>query len=128
MIRHPHLRGLLAILALSVPMVVLAHGGHHKNIKVLPVHEEEALDDGMKKLAKGLGVQCRSCHIKGNYASDALPQKVAARQFLSATLKETDQVKRAAALKDLLAALKLKATKDEAKIWEALALWRQGGG
>lgn len=114
-----------ALLGLAVPLAVRAHGGQHKNLKVIPMHDADALDAGMKKLAKGLGTQCRTCHVKGNYASDSLPQKLAARRFLSAALGEGDPGRRSAALKDLLQALRLKAPKDEPKIWEALAQWKK---
>lgn len=101
-----------------------AHQGHHHNLKVLPQGLGKPLDEGMKKLAKGLGVKCNACHIPDEYDKDDVPGKTAAREFLRKAL-QAEPAQRADALKKLLVDLKLKRTQDENKIWEALDLWKQ---
>jgi hypothetical protein len=104
----------------------VAHGDHgHKNLKVLDPASHKALDDGMKVLAKGLGVECTACHVKGEFDKDDLPGKEVARRFFTEAVGEHDPSKRAQALAPLLEALKLSAPKDAAKIWAAIDSWKK---
>lgn len=101
-----------------------AHKGHHHNLKVLPPGLGDPLDEGMKKMSKGLGVKCKTCHVREDYDRDDLPAKAAAREFLRKALRAAP-AQRADALKKLLADLKLERAQDETKVWEALDLWKQ---
>lgn len=114
--------GYAALLALAGQSQ--AHKGHHHNLKVLPPGLGEPLDQGMKKMSKGLGVKCKTCHVGDDYDRDDLPAKAAAREFLRKALR-AEPAQRAEALKKLLADLKLERAQDEAKLWEALDLWKQ---
>jgi hypothetical protein len=103
-----------------------AHGDHgHKNLKVLDPALHKELDDGMKSLAKGLGVECTACHVRGHFERDDVPAKEIARKFFSVAVGEEDAVKRTEALKPVLEALHRKAPKDESKIWSAIGRWKK---
>jgi hypothetical protein len=69
---------------------------------------------------KGLGLKCPACHVQGEYDRDDKPEKEATRAFLSRVLGETSQEKRAAALNDLLFALKMKEPKDPTTLWAGI--------
>jgi len=58
-----------------------------KNLKVLPKTWTTAkVNDFMKKqVARGLGVKCDACHVKGDYASDDNKAKLAARKMIALT-------------------------------------------
>jgi hypothetical protein len=99
-------------------------GGGHKNLLVVEA-DHKALDRGMKSLAKGLGVKCTACHVKGKFDSDDVAAKRDAREFFRAVLDESDQAKKKAALETLLRALKLEAVKDETALWKAVSMWHR---
>jgi len=106
--------------AFSAPALA---GGPPKNLKVLEFNGKD-FKSGMKLFTKGLGVKCKACHIKGKFDSDEMKSKVAGRDFLKATLAEKDQGKKDAALKALLAVLKIDAAKDPAKVWMGVAKFK----
>lgn len=110
---------------LLVALPLQAHGPEgHKNLKVL-ADDHKAIDRGMKAMAKGLGVKCTACHVKGKFDKDDVPAKAAGRKFLTVVVGEPDKVKRSEALRVLLDALKLEKPHDEEKIWEAVGPWKQ---
>ncbi len=58
----------------------------YPNLKVLPkTWSTKQVKTYMKQMTSGLGVLCTHCHEKGNFASDAMPTKLAARKMLSMT-------------------------------------------
>jgi photosynthetic reaction center cytochrome c subunit len=76
---------LLAIAAVSraraqAPAVVDAPGV--KILRGLTVPEFEA---EMQSMTLALGVSCGHCHVRGDFASDANPRKIAARRMLEMT-------------------------------------------
>jgi hypothetical protein len=91
----------------------------HRNLRVL-ADTGRVLENGMKSLAKGLGVKCDACHVKGIWEDDSRQGKVEARAFLSATIGERRNEKRELALSGLLTALKLREPKSEAQVWRAV--------
>jgi hypothetical protein len=88
-----------------------------KNLKVLDGADKKGLEAGMKTLSKGLGVKCNACHVKGEFDSDKIEAKVAARKFLTSTVGEKDTAKRDAALAELLGAMKMEKAKDAKSVW-----------
>jgi hypothetical protein len=96
----------------------------HKNLKVLE-DNGKVLEQGMKAFSKGLGVKCNACHVKGEFDSDKVEEKLTARKFLDAVVGEKDQAKRDAALKDLLTALKIKEAKDAKEVWAGIDLMKK---
>jgi hypothetical protein len=102
-----------------------AHEGHsHGNLKVL-ADDHHAIDNGMKRFARGLGVECTACHIKGKWDIDDRPSKDAARAFFRESVGEPDATKREASLKPLLDALKLPTPKEPKDLWSALAMFKK---
>jgi hypothetical protein len=55
-----------------------------KNLKLLPA---AGLRDVMEGFNKSLGVQCTYCHVQGDMASDAKPQKETARTMIALVRK-----------------------------------------
>lgn len=96
-----------------------------KNLKVLAKDQGKTLGNGMKALSKGLGVECKACHVKGKFDSDEIPAKEAARTFFGATVGQPDKARREEALKTLLAAMKIEKAKDEKKVWEGVDLLKK---
>jgi hypothetical protein len=88
-----------------------------KNLKILDGANKKGLEAGMKSLSKGLGVKCNACHVKGEFDSDKIEAKSAARKFLNTTVGEKDGAKRDAALAELLSALKMDKPKDAKAVW-----------
>lgn len=93
----------------------------YKNLKVLKDNGKQ-LEKGMKKLTKGLGVKCKTCHVKGKFDADDKDTKVKSRKFFEATVGEKDPAKRAAALEELKTLLKLKEVRKEKKIWKGVEM------
>ena len=56
-----------------------------KNIKVLKNLPAEQLMPIMRKVSASLGERCSFCHMEGNFASDAKPEKIQARQMMIMT-------------------------------------------
>ena len=58
-----------------------------KNLKVLPKTWTTAkVNDYMKKqVARGTGMKCEACHVKGDFASDDNKDKLAARKMIALT-------------------------------------------
>jgi hypothetical protein len=115
-------------IGVAAPVAALAHGAKgHRNLEVIAEGHDDhkAVDKGMKQLSKGLGVKCTTCHVKGKYERDDLPAKLAAREFLDATIDQRDAEKRQTALAELLSALKLEKPKNEARIWTAVDSWQK---
>ena len=96
----------------------------YKNLKVLKDTGKD-LKKGMKKLTKGLGVKCKSCHIKGKWDKDDVQVKDTTRKFLKAVVGETDQGKKDAALKALLKALDKPAAKDADLMWSGVSMFQK---
>ena len=106
---------------IATPMVAVAHGPKgHENLQVIEHADHKTLDAGMKELTKALGAKCSTCHVKGDYASDALQAKLEARALIETALATDDQTKRSAALEDLLKAMDKTAQKNEANVWKAI--------
>lgn len=93
-----------------------------ENLKVLQDTGKD-LEKGMKSLSKGLGVKCTECHEKGDFASDSVKSKDAARTFLTATVGKKDG--RDAALAELLKALSVDKVKDAKKVWEGVDMLKK---
>jgi len=53
-----------------------------KNLKLLPA---DGLMDTMRAFRVGLGVQCDTCHLRGDFASDEKPEKETARMMIVMT-------------------------------------------
>ena len=104
-----------------------AHDKTHKNqnVKVLVKNEHEQIEQGMKGLAKGLGVKCTACHVKGHFEKDDVAAKIEARGFLTKVVGEPDATKKKAALDELLRSMKLGAPKNEEEIWRSVASWKK---
>jgi hypothetical protein len=109
-----------AAVAMGAMMLIAtpASAAEHKNLQVLKSSGD--VDKGMKELAKGLGVKCEACHVKGKFESDDVAAKVQAREFLKLTVGEADPGKRDAALGAMLTALSLKEVKQREIVWSAL--------
>lgn len=93
----------------------------YKNLKVL-ADNGETLEKGMKHFSKGLGVKCRTCHIKGKFESDEKPIKDKTRDFFRAVLETQDQAKRDAALAALLKELGRNQAKKPERLWKGIGL------
>jgi len=105
---------LLFALVLSLQLVGCSK---YKNLQVL---SDDGLTKGMKAMADGLGVSCRTCHVKDANHLDDVAVKPEARKFIKAVLDAgADPDARAAALKPFLNAAKRDGLKDEAKFWSA---------
>src|SRR5262245_20548126 len=101
----------LALTVAAMATHAFAHGGSHghKNLKVLAESDHKVFDQGMKTFAKGLGVKCEACHVKGKFKQDEVPAKLEARKFMESAIGEQDAAKRKGAIDSLLGALKLTA-------------------
>ncbi|MCC7383962.1 MAG: hypothetical protein IT384_19125 [Deltaproteobacteria bacterium] len=119
----PATTALLIAVALGAPAG--AHEGHeHKNLKVLAGVPEKKLDEGMKSMAKGLGVKCTACHIDKHWDKDEKKTKLEARAFFEKVVAGPEDADRKIALDALVHAVGLKNVRDEALIWQAVALFR----
>jgi hypothetical protein len=96
-----------------------------KNLKVLSKDLGKDLGNGMKAFSKGLGVECKACHVKGKLDLDDVAAKDISRKFLADVVGEKDAAKRAEALKPVLESLKLAKAKDEKKLWEGIDLFKK---
>lgn len=102
-----------------------AHEGEDEAPKNLKVISDKGLKGGMKLFNKGLGVKCEACHVKGEFDSDKKAEKEAGRAFLTAVVGEKDAAKRAAALKTLLDAMKLKEAKSTDDLWKGVDMFNK---
>ena len=79
-----------ALLALAVVGTGQVHGQDgggdaqvFRNVKLLThVKDKKEMRAVMKEQAKALGVKCTHCHVKGDYASDEIPEKAVAREMM----------------------------------------------
>jgi hypothetical protein len=94
-----------------------------KNLIALSGRDPKRVTKGMKALSHGLGVECASCHVKGDFANDEKAAKIDARRFIVVALNERDPNKRREALAPLLALLGRERAEDEKEIWNALEMW-----
>ena len=117
------LLGAFAFVALM--QVSTAMADDFKNLKVLSGADKKALENGMKSFSKGLGVKCNACHVKGEFDSDKIEAKGAARTFLTGTVGEKDQAKRDAALMELLKAMKVDKAKDAKAVWAGVDTFKK---
>ncbi len=54
-------------------------------VKVLRGLTAPAFEHEMQLMSAALGVSCGQCHVRGNFASDANPRKIAARRMIEMT-------------------------------------------
>jgi len=54
-------------------------------VKVLTGLTVPEFEAEMQLMTQALGLSCGSCHVRGNFASDANPRKLAARRMLEVT-------------------------------------------
>jgi hypothetical protein len=52
------------------------------NVKVLTGLTAQQFQDEMNFIVQGLGVNCGTCHVRGNFAAEDKPQKQTARKML----------------------------------------------
>jgi len=64
------------------PVAAMVDAPTVKVLTGLTVPEFEA---EMQSMTQALGLSCGSCHVRGNFASDANPRKIAARKMLEMT-------------------------------------------
>ena len=55
------------------------------NVKVLTGLYAQQFQDEMNLMVQALGVNCMTCHVRGNFASEDKPEKQKARQMLEMT-------------------------------------------
>ena len=121
------LLGALAFVALvQVSLTASAdEPAEFKNLKILDGADKKAVEKGMKSLSKGLGVKCNACHVKGEFDSDKVEAKGAARAFFNQTIGQKDAAKRDAALASLLKSLKMTAAKDAKTVWAGVDTFKK---
>ncbi len=83
---------LLLVLALLLPLSAFPQGKKEKgpppnptNLKVLPAMDGERVRQVMRVWNAALGVECVSCHVQGDFASDDNPKKEVARMMVTMT-------------------------------------------
>lgn len=126
--RSMNLRIAFASLALVFGLAVAAAPAEaHEKAKNLKVIKDtgEKMEKGMKQLSKGIGVKCKSCHIKKKYDKDDKKAKLAARDFLKKVVGEEDEKKKKAALAELLKAMKIEKARDTERIWKGVAIFEK---
>jgi hypothetical protein len=69
-------------LALLQPPTAAVEGPAIKELTGLTVHEFET---EMQLMTQALGASCGTCHARGDFASDANPRKLRAREMLAMT-------------------------------------------
>jgi hypothetical protein len=67
------------------PPPVVTAAKQYKNIQVLKDLPADQLIPTMRFFAESLGERCSFCHVQGDFASDAKPQKKTARQMILMT-------------------------------------------
>jgi hypothetical protein len=86
--------GLLLALALLLPLSAFPQGGgkkekgpppEPKNLKILTGMDGERVRQVMRGWNAALGVECVSCHVQGDFASDDNPKKETARMMITLT-------------------------------------------
>ena len=55
------------------------------SVKVLTGLYAQQFQDEMNFINQALGVNCNTCHVRGNFASDEKPEKLTARRMLEMT-------------------------------------------
>lgn len=55
------------------------------NVKVLTGLYAQQFQEEMNLIMQGLGVDCNTCHIRNDFASEEKPEKLKARQMLEMT-------------------------------------------
>ena len=55
------------------------------SVKVLTGLYAQQFQDEMNLINQALGVNCNTCHVRGNFASDEKPEKQSARRMLEMT-------------------------------------------
>ena len=114
----------VGLLTQIVPAEADAHE-KFKNLKVLDGSDKKGLEKGMKALSKGLGVKCNACHVKGEFESDKVAAKGAARTFMKAVVGEKDEKKKGAALAELLKAMKMDKAKKPDQVWAGIGKFKK---
>jgi photosynthetic reaction center cytochrome c subunit len=83
-----------ALLPGSLPAEALREGGQPPaapamvdtpTVKVLTGLTVPEFEAEMQLMTQALGLSCGSCHVRGNFASEANPRKIAARRMLEMT-------------------------------------------
>ena len=110
-------------IALSAPLRAEEGESKQKNLQVLAAGKE--VEAGMKLFSKGIGVKCNACHIKGEFDSDKMSEKLEARKFLQAVLGEKDAAKKDTALKTLLSTLKVTEIKSADDLWKGVDTFKK---
>jgi hypothetical protein len=77
----------IALIALMLPRPAAAQPPTPQivegpNVKVLTGLYAQQFQDEMNFIVQALGVNCNSCHVRGNFASEDKPQKQTARKML----------------------------------------------
>jgi len=54
-------------------------------VKILTGLFAQEFQEEMNHMVQALGVTCNTCHVRGNFASDANPKKIIARRMLEMT-------------------------------------------
>lgn len=75
------MRRLLAAFVLIVPVFSI-HAEQWKNAQILTGMSRQEVWEVMNQMRAGLGVDCLYCHVKGDVASDAKPEKVRGREMM----------------------------------------------
>ena len=74
--------GATATLSAQAPVPQKVEG---PNVKVLTGLYAQPFQDEMNFIVQGLGVNCNTCHVRGNFASEEKPLKQTARRMLELT-------------------------------------------
>ena len=77
----------VALIALMLPRLAAAQPPTPQivegpNVKVLTGLYAQQFQDEMNFIVQALGVNCNTCHVRGNFASEEKPQKQTARKML----------------------------------------------
>ena len=89
MLSRMKIAGFLAIALLSLLLPSLAEAQpptpqivEGPNVKVLTGLYAQQFQDEMNYIVQALGVNCNTCHVRGNFASEEKPQKQTARKMI----------------------------------------------
>jgi hypothetical protein len=75
-------RGSLVAVALLVLIPSVAAQEPLKNVQIFTGMSRPEIWEIMNQMASGLGVSCQHCHVTGDVASDAKPQKLRGREMI----------------------------------------------
>jgi hypothetical protein len=75
-----HLRTWIACLLFTFALALQAQ--QPTNVQILTGMSRPEVQRVMNQMRAGLGVHCNHCHVKGDAANDAKPQKLRAREMM----------------------------------------------